>query len=329
MQCAEDITRICPDAIVINYINPTTVNGIALSKYAPHLKSFALCDGLHMPFTKMRYAQRIGIINELDEYTPEIDKDFDMKMGGVNHFSWIYGATYKGKDVLPEIAESIKKESDKFTDGGDKGAKAVNNEAIGYELYQIFGAIPCAVSHTKEYLAYWQGKSVTKGSIPDLALWDAENRYERHREMFRQVDSFIEGKRPISEYMTTYGRDHATDIIENIVGNLGKKFFTNSPNRGAVTNMPNDAFLELLCETNYDGAKPLAFGEIPVGIRGLQMRVLDTHELTADAVVLGSYELLRRAMMTDPLITSITDADAIIKELLEAERDQIPAGWYK
>jgi len=33
-------------------------------------------------------------------------------------------------------------------------------------------------------------------------------------------------------------------------------------------------------------------------------------------------------MLTDPLVSSIADADAIIGELLEAERDALPVGWF-
>ncbi|WKL01899.1 hypothetical protein Q0F98_36815 [Paenibacillus amylolyticus] len=40
--------------------------------------------------------------------------------------------------------------------------------------------------------------------------------------MWRQVDDFLAGNIPIADYMSTFGPDHATDIIENMVGNLGK-----------------------------------------------------------------------------------------------------------
>lgn len=38
MECVKDIEELCPDAWVINYINPSAVHGIALSRYAPQLK---------------------------------------------------------------------------------------------------------------------------------------------------------------------------------------------------------------------------------------------------------------------------------------------------
>ncbi|WP_145132802.1 glycoside hydrolase family 4 [Paenibacillus sp. Y412MC10] len=328
MECARDIEELCPDAWVINYINPSTVNGIALHRYAPKLKSFALCDSHHMPHKKAYYAVRAGIIGDRSGFSEEIDRKFDFRVAGVNHFTWLLKAEFEGKDVMPTIAEAMRKAAGEENNGGDHGAKALHNDAITYELYDIFGYIPTCTAHTKEYVRYWQGHGKTPDAIPPLSIWETEDRYQRHDEMWRQVDDFLTGNVPIAEYMSTFGPDHATDIIENMVGNLGKRFFINTLNRGAVTNMSDDSFLELLCDVSMDGAKPVRVGEMPRGIRGMQELVLDTHELTAEAVVEQSYEKLRRAMLTDPLVNSISDADQIIKELLTLEREMIPDAWY-
>jgi alpha-galactosidase len=56
--------------------------------------------------------------------------------------------------------------------------------------------------------------------------------------------------------------------------------------------------------------------------------VLDTHELTVEAAVKCDRGLLRRAMLTDPIVNSISDADAIIRDMLEAQRGVLPGGWF-
>lgn len=328
MDCARDIEKLCPDAWVINYINPSAVNGIALSRYAPKLKSFALCDGLHMPLIKKKYAVRAGLIKSVEEYTGEMDERFDFRIAGVNHFTWLLKAECDGRDVSPAIAESLRIEAETSTDGGDKGAKAMHNAAVGYELYKAFGYVPTCVGHTKEYVRFWQGLGKSPDPIPPLSIWETEPRIARHDEMWREIDEFLTGVRPIESYLTTYGPDHATDIIESMVAGLNKPFFINTMNRGAVTNMADDAFLELLCDVGMDGIKPRPVGEMPRGLRGLQEQVLDTHELTAAAIVEQDYSLLRRAMLTDPLTNSIPDADRIIKELLDLEKDALPDHWY-
>lgn len=329
MDCARDIEELCPEAWVINYINPSAVHGIALSRFAPKLKSFALCDSHHMPHKKAYYAIRAGIIQEKSQFSEEIDRKFDFRVAGVNHFTWLLKAEYEGKNVMAEIAESLRKSAGTENNGGDTGAKAIYNDAITYELYNIFGYIPTCTAHTKEYVSFWQGLGKTEDAIPPLSIWETEERYKRHDEMWRQVDDYVSGHIPISQYMNAFGPDHATDIIESMVGNLGKRFFINTCNNGAVTNMNDNSFLELLSEVSMDGIKPLHVGEMPRGIRGMQELVLDTHELTAEAVVERSFTKLRRAMMTDPLVNSVHDADLIIKELLEQERDVIPGYWYE
>ncbi|MEZ4681629.1 MAG: hypothetical protein R2932_46195 [Caldilineaceae bacterium] len=88
--------------------------------------------------------------------------------------------------------------------------------------------------------------------VPPLKIWETEDRYD-HRAMWQQVDGAVSGRTAINSYMETFGPD-ATDIIENMVGNLGKPFYVNTLNRGAVTNMADDAFLELLCDMRYGWA---------------------------------------------------------------------------
>ncbi|MYD10325.1 MAG: glycoside hydrolase family 4 [Chloroflexi bacterium] len=328
MDCAADIERLCPEAWVINYINPSAVNGMALARYAPQLKSFALCDSLHMPHVKARYAKHAGLIAQAEEWHADLDAEFDLRISGVNHFTWLLKAEHRGRDVSARIAESLRRESAYTGMDGDKGAKALHNDAIAWQLYEIFGYVPACVSHTKEYLRFYQGHGRLAEDIPPLSIWETETRYARHAAMWRQVDDFISGGRPITEFMTALGPEHATDIIESMVGGLGRPFYINTPNRGAVSNMGDDAFLELLCDVDMEGPRPRPVGEMPRGLRGLNELVLDTHELTAEAVVRADYGLLRRALMTDPLTNSITDADAILRELLAAQRGALPDHWY-
>jgi alpha-galactosidase/6-phospho-beta-glucosidase family protein len=329
IECAKDIEKLCPNAWVINYINPTAVHGIGLKRLFPSLKSFALCDGLHMPHVKKKYAVRAGIIENNDELTDEISNNFDLHIAGVNHFTWILKAEWQGQDMTAKIAESLRIEAAIETAGGDVGAKALYNNKIGYELYRIFGYIPACVPHTKEYVRFWQGLGKTKDAIPPLSIWEVEDRYKRHADMWQQVDGFISGKLSIMDFMKVIGPDHATDIIESIVGGLNKPFYINTFNNGAVSNMSDDAFLELLCDITPDGIKPRPVGEMPRGVRGMQELVLDTHELTVEAIAECNINKLRRAMLTDPLISSISDADHIIKELMEREKEVLPKCWFE
>lgn len=54
-------------------------------------------------------------------------------------------------------------------------------------------------------------------------------------------------------------------------GGLGKCIYINSPNRGVATNLPNDSFLELRCDMDLNGVRPHPFGDMPVGLRAVDL----------------------------------------------------------
>ena len=210
LACARDVASFCPDAWVINYVNPTAVMGIGLRRYAPHVKSLALCDGLHMPQVKHQYAVRAGIVGRVEEYTAEVDANFDLRMAGVNHFTWVLKAEYDGTDVVPAIADAMRQDASVETAGTGVGSKQAFNNAIGYQLYEVFGYLPACIGHTKEYLRFWQGRGHASEKIPPLPIWDPEPRYMVHDGMWEQVDDLLAGKIPVAEFTELFGPDAAT-----------------------------------------------------------------------------------------------------------------------
>ena len=104
LRIADDVRRLAPEAWLINFINPTSVMGIALMRHAADVKSFALCDGNHMPYVRAMYLRQLGILPEGTEAAPpEMDEKFDLQIAGVNHCTWILRCFYDGKDYMPVL----------------------------------------------------------------------------------------------------------------------------------------------------------------------------------------------------------------------------------
>ncbi len=331
LKVAEDIRELCPQAWIVNYINPTSVMGIAMKRYFPDLKSFAICDAQHG--MKKNYAKLTGVISEDAEWTRELDERFTALSAGVNHFTWLLKLELDGTDLTPTLIEAMRKkaideQAEIEKDPAYQGSKGIYNVTIQTQLYDLFGALPTVIAHTKEYLRYWQGHGVCKDQVPPLMLFDSAERLKWTNKVWDRVDAYLSGEAPISEFDTEFGPDPATDIIESMWGNLGKRFYINTWNQGAVPNMDDDAFLELYCDLDMEGPRPLPCPPLPRGPRGLNEQVLDTHELTAQAIVEQDRTLLRRAFLTDPLTKSIADTDALMNDLMAAERDALPDYWF-
>ncbi len=325
---AKDAEELCPNTWLINFVNPTSVMGIALMRYAPNVRSFALCDGHHEPGNTLHWLQYVGILPpEADTVPAEVYNKLDLAIGGVNHFTWLVRFNYDGKDYMPVLHEKVKESAENEYANPGENSKARYNMVYALELFDLFGAYPTAPSHTKEYVPYFQGYGAAPVKPEPIQYFDAPGRAIDMSAAMDVNREYASGKRTPEEFLKDVRSDHASDIIESMWGNLGKQFYINSANKNAVCNMAYDAFIELRCDIDMHGPRPQPFGEMPRGLLGLQQQVLDTHELTAEAAVTQSKSLLRRAMLTDPICNNITDADGCIADLLEAEREALGRGF--
>jgi len=326
---ARDVHELAPHAWLINFVNPTTVLGTALQRYAPEVKSFALCDGHHEPYCTLGWCKALGILPaDATSVPPDVQARLDLAIGGVNHATFILRCRYDGQDLMPRLREVIAQRAADEASHPEAHSKSRYNYAYALQLFDLYGVYPDTIGHTKEYVPFFQGYGVAPVMPEPITLFDAEERAGLMAGAWRKTEEYASGARSVDEFLREVRDDHATDIIESMWGGLGKTFFINTPNRGAITNLPDDAVLEARCHVDMHGPRPLAIGAFPRGALALEHQVIDTHELTADAAVTGDRALLRRALLTDPICNNIADADACIAELLEAQRDVLPAYWY-
>ncbi len=329
LEMARDVRKLCPDAWVINFVNPTTVMGMVLKRYAPEVKSFALCDGNHEPSNTLMWCKRAGLLPDSAlSVPPGVQNKLDLAIGGVNHCTWLTRLRYDGEDLMPRIREQLAEEVGEEKNSPGEHSKARFNKAYALKLLDIYGALPTAVGHTKEYVPFFQGYGVRPVDPEPVTLFDAPERAKLMADAWNATRQYADGEKDADEFLAGVKDDHATDIIESMWGGLGKSFYINTFNSGAVSNLPDDALLELRCDLDMHGPRPQPFGRFPRGLLALQHQVLDTHELTARAAVSGERAILRRALLCDPICNNIEDVDACIDELLQAEREALPDYWF-
>src|SRR5690606_12819407 len=108
------------------------------------------------------------------------------------------------------------------------------------------------------YVRFYQGRSATGlDKHPALKLFETDNRITWTNNVWKRVDDYVSGAVDIAEFDKEFGPDPATDIIENMWGNLGKRYFINTHNKGACPNMADDDFIELYCDLDMNGPRPL------------------------------------------------------------------------
>jgi len=262
--------------------------------------------------------------------SPEHDAKFNLQILGVNHCNFVVKCDYDGVSRMPELRQWVAKQAAKEFEEPPKrhDSKQHYNYNYALQLFDLYGAYPNALGHVKEYVPFFQGGGVSPVEPEPLAAFDGFRRAAEMAEQWKETAAFADGRLPIADFFAKGKGDHATDIVESMWGGLGKKFYVNTANRGAVSNMPDDAFLELRSELDMNGPRPLPAVPLPHGVLGLTQQVLDTHELTVEAAVSCDRRILLRALACDPIVNNLGDAKRIMEELLDAERDHLPAKWF-
>ncbi|MCE9614333.1 MAG: glycoside hydrolase family 4 [Lentisphaerae bacterium] len=325
----KDVETLCPDAWVINWVNPTAAMGIAMMRHFPRLKSLAICDGPHNPGFDDSLIVRAGLARSAAEVTDALRSRVRIRSGGVNHFNWLVEMTHDGRDVTERIKQQLRAASQAIHVAQSEKGKIELTNMIAAQLADAVGYLPMCIWHTQEYLPYFQGHDVCKTDALTIRQWSVKVRRQWMNECWADMRNIAAGKRPVADFLAKTGSDHASDIIEAMWAGLPKRFYINVANGGAVPNMADDAFLELLCDVNMNDVRPLPFGVMPRPLTGYLQRVLDEHELAVEAAVTHDRRTLRQAFLASMVAVSIPDVDACIAEMLAAEKKDLPAAWYR
>lgn len=122
--------------------------------------------------------------------------------------------------------------------------------------------------------------------------------------------------------------EYASRIMEAMVTGIPYEIGGNVLNTGhLITNLPENACVEVPCLVNAYGVHPCHVGALPVQCAAMNMTNINVQLLTIEAAVTGKKEHIYQAAMLDPHTGSELDIDTIKKmvdELLEAHKGWVP-----
>ena len=122
--------------------------------------------------------------------------------------------------------------------------------------------------------------------------------------------------------------EYASRIMETMTAGGTFQLGGNVLNTGhLITNLPENACVEVPCLVNGNGIYPCAVGALPVQCAALNMTNINVQLLTIEAAVTGKKDHIYQAAMLDPHTGSELDIDTIKKmvdDLIEAHGDYLP-----
>ncbi|MGV9171331.1 MAG: alpha-glucosidase [Promethearchaeia archaeon] len=300
LEICGEITKMCPDAFLINFSNPMSRICLAIHKKYPNLNFVGLCHEYH---------HHLPIIAKI------IDADasnLEVKAGGLNHFGVVLDIRYKdtGEDAYPDIRE---KGSDFLND-----LNTLDGNNIMKFILEQYGYIPYTTdSHFGEYL-HWAWDVVDMEGI------------KRFKEAYKQSLAYENKKierlirKGKGARLVEPDKERAIPIIEGIL--------TDSKHREASVNIPNDDIIPNLSEelviecpaiVNKDGLKGVPLGEYPEGLAALLTEQGEVQKLVVDTVLSGKKETALQALLADPVVNSYSAASKMLDEILEKQKEYI------
>jgi alpha-galactosidase len=317
--CA-DMEELCPDAVLLNYVNPMSMLCWAVSR-ASSIRTIGLCHSVQ--HTAHQLAGDIGADPDTLEYT----------CAGINHMAFYLSfgeRTAAGvRDLYPAIAERARtmpvpmRGDAERSDGGFEGL----SDAVRYEMFRRLGYFVTESSeHFSEYVPWF-----IKRDRPDLLddfgipLDEYPRRCERQIEGWESLRQRLEN--PEGRLRVVQSMEYGSGIIHSMETGTPRTVYGNVPNRGLIPNLPDGCSVEVPCTVDSDGFHPVGVGALPPHLAALMQTNINVQSLTVEAVLTGRRDHVYHAAMLDPHTAAELDLDQIwslVDELMEAHGEMIP-----
>lgn len=324
LDICRDMEELCPDALLLNYVNPMSMLCWAISR-SSNIKTIGLCHSVQ--HTAQQLAEDLGIDANSVEY----------RCAGINHMAFYLNFQQRqGNDLVdlyPRIAERANifpmptRGDEERSDGGFDGL----SDAVRYEMFKRLGYFVTESSeHFSEYVPWFikSGRSdlLDKFGIP---LDEYPRRCERQIEGWETLRTRLEN--PDARVRVVQSMEYGSGIIHSMETGQSRVVYGNVPNRGIISNLPDDCCVEVPCVVDASGITPTHIGALPPHLAALMQTNINVQSLTVEAALTGKREHVYHAAMFDPHTAAELDLDqiwALVDELLTAHRGMIPEALF-
>lgn len=313
LDICQQVIDVCPEATVFNYSNPMS----------------RICTTVHRKFPDLQFVGMCHEIVSLERHLAPLlgveRSEISYRAGGLNHFSVMTDVTYvnDGSSAYNDVrakAEAYFGEKPGYSEilqASRKTGTSIETEGwMDVDLSQIetirpwsdrwlfayvlekFGALPITYdSHFGEYIQWAHDCSDHQG-ILDF--------YTYYRNFLGKTEPKIEDVL----------KERVVPIMEALTGAPAyEEAAVNIPNKGYIANLPDWICVEVPATIDEEGLHGISV-DIPAGVRGLISNQIGIHDMTAEAILQESRDLVVQALLVDPVVTKSKGMDAMVDHMI-------------
>jgi alpha-galactosidase len=313
-----------PGALFMNYSNPMAMNTWACNQYGG-VNTVGLCHGVtvaHWQITECveLWAKREGLLAQ-DEKLHR--RDVQVVPAGINHQTWFLKVVWRGIDFLPLLA-SLFSEHPTFR----------NTEKVRIDVLKRFGYYSTESNgHLSEYLPWYRKRLDEIPQWIDMSDW-INGETGGYLRICTESRNWFETDFPnwmaqpaptISPDMRT--EEHGSYIIEALETGRPHRGTFNVVNNGHITNLPQGCVVEVPGLVDSAGIHMTAVGDLPLGCAATCAASVRVQQMGVEAAVHGDVNLLKLAMLHDPLVGAVCNPEEVWQmtdEMLVAQAQWLP-----
>lgn len=308
LDLARAMERHCPQAWLLNYVNPMAMLQMALARRFPQLKTIGLCHSVR--YTIRELAQDLGLDHEEIAFT----------CAGINHLAFFLTLEQKRDGATRSLYPQLRRLA--------KEGQFPPTNRVRYEMLQRLGYFVTESSeHFAEYVPWFiksaQPQLINAFHIP---LDEYMRRCEQQSQDWEKMRAALEA--PDYRFEIKRSVEYAADILAGLELDRAVTIHGNVPNtEGLITNLPRTCCVEIACQVDKEGIQPQAFGTLPPHLAALMQTNINVQELTVEAALSGKREHIYHAAMLDPHTAAELNLDQIWRmtdDLLAAHSAWLP-----
>ncbi|MBR7140182.1 MAG: alpha-glucosidase/alpha-galactosidase [Lentisphaeria bacterium] len=325
-ECAERAAA--PGAIWLNYVNPMSINTIALNRFCKRVRVYGLCHGVQA--TARGMASYVG--KSVDEIV--------YRCVGINHQAFFLNFTdLEGNDLYPELRRVM----------NDPSSIPCRKEKVRFELMRHFGYFPTESSgHASEYIPYFRKREslIEEFCKSEIPVWVGEDgvdygpmtagesgaairiNVQRQANWPPYLQALLDGTKKLN---TAPSQEYAMRIISAIENNRNFNANVNVMNQGLIPTLPPGASVEVPCLVNGSGIQPTCCPDYPEQCAALNRNMINVQLLAAAGALERDREKIHYAVAVDPLtaaVCSLREIREMTDKLFEALKEELDPGFF-
>jgi alpha-galactosidase len=301
----KDMEELCPNAVLLNYVNPMAINSIGLGK-SGKIPFVGLCHGVQTT------------LDMIAGYTDCKKSEIDFLCAGINHMGWFLKIEKDGQDLYPMLKENF-----------EKPEYYINEKVRGEAMRQFGYFMTESTGHLSEYLPWFRKNQKALDLYCDQPGFGGQSgAYYYYCEMI--AEKFAKGNflRLAADDLKPRSKDYGSYVLEALETGVPFQLNGNVMNtNGYIENLPKDCCVEVPVFVDKNGLQPVHVGKLPTQLAALNMMNINVQLMASEAAMEGDVEKLVMAVALDPLtsaVQTLQETRVMVSEMLEAQREWLP-----